>query len=192
LFLLSPYNLEPRKNLAGLVRAFACLRPQFPPLRLVLFGNAAWTPERENAFNALIDGLGVRAAVIRLGCVTDAELRWLYRHATLFAFPSCYEGFGLPVLEAMANGGCVVVRNASAMVEVVGDAGALVETIDTPAFAVCIAALLRDPTRRGMLGSAARHRAASFTVERMARLTYESYRQALVRHSFFRPRRFGT
>jgi glycosyltransferase involved in cell wall biosynthesis len=178
-FILSPYNLEPRKNLAALVEAFARVRPAFPGLRLVLFGKAAWSAEREAAFEADVRARGLATDVDRVGRVSDGELAWLYRHAGLFVFPSLYEGFGLPVVEAMADGACVVARGASAMAEVVGDAGALTETRNPAALADCLAGLLRSPERRAALGAAARERAATFSVERMARETYQSYRRAL-------------
>jgi glycosyltransferase involved in cell wall biosynthesis len=177
--LLSPYNLEPRKNLSTLLKAIAIVRRQYPALRLLLFGRAAITPEREDQFERQLAELELREAVHMLGFVSDQDLAWLYRHTTLFVFPSLYEGFGLPVLEAMAAGACVVARNASAMAEIVGDAGALVETADPATLAETITALLGAPERRARLAAGARERSRSFTVERMARLTYASYCAAL-------------
>ncbi len=177
--LLSPYNLEPRKNLASLLKAVGMIRRRHPGLRLLLFGRAAITPEREAQFERLIAELGVEDAVLRLGMVSDEELVWLYGHTTLFAFPSLYEGFGLPVLEAMAAGACVVARNASAMAEIVGEAGALVETADVATLAETISGLLEAPARRAELAASARGRSRTFTVERMARLTLASYRASL-------------
>jgi glycosyltransferase involved in cell wall biosynthesis len=173
--LLSPYNLEPRKNLAPLLTAVSMIRSRHSGLRLLLFGRAAITPEGEKQFERLIAELDVEDAVHRLGVVSDEELAWLYGHTTLFAFPSLYEGFGLPVLEAMAAGACVVARNASAMAEIVGEAGALVETADPTTLAEAISGLLEAPARRAELAAAARGRSRTFTVERMARLTLASY-----------------
>ena len=177
--LLSPYNLEPRKNLAGLLKAVAILHGQRPRLRLLLFGRAAVNPAREQEFDRTVAELGLRDAIHLLGLVDDADLAWLYGHTTMFVFPSLYEGFGLPVVEAMASGACVVVRNASAMADIVGEAGAQVETADPEALAATISALLDRPERRAELATAARQRAAAFSIERMARLTYASYRTAL-------------
>ncbi|MGH7913690.1 MAG: glycosyltransferase family 4 protein [Candidatus Binataceae bacterium] len=177
--LLSPYNLEPRKNLGGLLKAVATLHRRYPKLRLLLFGRAAVDTAREQQFDRSIAELGLRNTVYMPGPLDDAELAWLYGHTTAFVFPSLYEGFGLPVLEAMASGACVIVRNASAMAEIVGDAGAMVETADTDALAATISALLDAPERRAQLGAAARKRAAAFTIDRMARLTYASYCAAL-------------
>jgi glycosyltransferase involved in cell wall biosynthesis len=178
-FVLAPYNLEPRKNLLALLTAFRAAREPFPGVRLVLFGKGAWTAEREAAADGRIAELGIGPAVVRTGFVEDAALASLYRAADVFAFPALYEGFGLPVLEAMACGGCVLARDASAMAEVVGDAGLLVETADPAALAAGLTRLLGDEAERVRLRAAARVRAADFTPERMARGTAAVYRRAL-------------
>jgi glycosyltransferase involved in cell wall biosynthesis len=177
--LVSPYNLEPRKNLSGLLAAVAKLRERYPSLKLLLFGRAAVTPEREAEFQRMVRDLKLDDVIEQTGFIKDDDLRRVYRMGDVFVFPSLYEGFGLPVLEAMASGACVVARGASAMAEVVGDAGVLVETKNATALAAAIASLLDDPVRRKELGEAALRRATLFSVERMARLTYRSYRAAL-------------
>ncbi len=177
--LVSPYNLEPRKNLGALLEAVALLRSRGAALKLLLFGRAAVTPEREERFERKVRELGLGDSVVRTGILSDEELAALYRRATLFVFPSLYEGFGLPVLEAMSAGACVVARNASAMSEVLRDTGALVETGDPRALALLMANLLDDASLRDALGRRARERAALFSIERMARLTYRSYLAAL-------------
>ena len=179
--LVSPYNLEPRKNLTSLIEAFGQLKGIEPAARLVLFGRAAVTPDREGAFADQVARAGVADRLVLTGVLSDAQLAWLYRRATLFVFPSLYEGFGLPVLEAMAAGACVVVRGVSAMAEVVGAAGVTTETSDPAQLAETMAELLRSPDRRAELGKAARRRAAAFTVERMARQTVQTYAKALER-----------
>ena len=173
--LLSPYNLEPRKNLASLLQAVARLCPRYNNLRLLLFGRAAVTEEREREFNNLVRELGLTDRVVRTGFITDEELTGLYKMATIFVCPSLYEGFGLPVLEAMVAGACVIARDASAMAEILGEAGELVETKAPESLANAILRLLDDPTLRGRLGHAARERAAKFTMRRMAQRTYEAY-----------------
>jgi glycosyltransferase involved in cell wall biosynthesis len=177
--LVAPYNLEPRKNLGTLLEAFGRLRQAGLDLKLVLFGRAGATPEREQAFNAQVRRAGVADRIVLSGYLSDAELAWLYRRATLFVFPSLYEGFGLPVLEAMAAGTCVVVRGFSAMAEVVGSAGATTEMSDSSRLANTLAELLRRPERRAAFGEAAQRRAASFTLEKMAGLTAETYGKVL-------------
>ena len=177
--LLSPYNLEPRKNLGALIEAVAILRRQYPRLQLLLFGHGGVDIGREEQFSRSLAQFGLSDAVRLLGPIDDSDLAWLYAHTTAFVFPSLYEGFGLPVLEAMASGACVVARNASAMAEITGAAAALIETREPAALAATISALLDAPDQRAHLRAAARTRAEAFTIERMARGTYESYSAAL-------------
>jgi glycosyltransferase involved in cell wall biosynthesis len=180
-FVLSPYNLEPRKNLYGLLVATAEIRRARPEVRLVLYGRAAVTPQRVEMFRAQVRELGLADALVLTDFISDEVLAWLYRAASLFVFPSLYEGFGLPVLEAMAAGACVVARNQSAMAEILGDAGLAVETSDTPQLAAAMRALLDDPARRAELGHAAQARAARFSQDAMARDTLAVYMRALER-----------
>ena len=178
-FLLSPYNLEPRKNLAALLMAVAAPRPAQPDLRLVLFGGAALTSDREAAFRAMVRDLRLDDAVLLTGFLAPDELAYLYARCAMFVFPSLYEGFGLPVLEAMAAGCCVVARNCSATAEVLGDAGVQVDTADASALAGAIAQLANDPARRAALGAAARVRAATFSRTAMVDGTLATYRRVL-------------
>ena len=178
-FVLSPYNLEPRKNLGALLTAMADVRKADPGVMLVLYGRAAVTAEREDLFRAQVRGLGLDAAVLLTGFSPDASLAWLYRASSLFVFPTLYEGFGLPILEAMAAGACVVARNQSAMAEILADAGVQVETQDAAALAAVMTALLRNPARRDVLGRAAQLRASQYSQEAMARGTLGAYARAL-------------
>jgi glycosyltransferase involved in cell wall biosynthesis len=180
--ILSPYNLEPRKNLLSLLRAMVEVRRSHPDAHLVLFGRAALTAEREEAFRKAVDALGLNETVSLTGFVSDAELTALYRRASLFVFPSLYEGFGLPVLEAMAAGTCTVARNQSAMAEVLGDAGVQVETADPALLASAMSAVLADAPRRAALGRAGQVRAARFTQQAMAQGTLAAYMRVLGRH----------
>jgi glycosyltransferase involved in cell wall biosynthesis len=178
-FLLAPYNLEPRKNLVSMLEAFSLVRRQSADLLLVLFGKSAWTINREKKTFALIESLGIGDAVRLTGFIDDLSLAALYRASELFVFPSLYEGFGLPVLEAMACGACVVARDISAMAEVAGDASFLVDTSDKWLLAEGISSLMANPIRREELRSKAMARAAQFTVERMASETVSLYRSVL-------------
>lgn len=178
-FVLSPFNLEPRKNLPSLLRAMVEVRRAHPAIRLVLYGRAAVTPEREQQFQTLVRELGLEDTLDLTGFVSDDERAFLYRRAMLFVFPSLYEGFGLPVLEAMAAGACVVARNRSAMAEILGDAGVQTETEEAASLAKTVCALLDDPARRASLGRAAQQRSTRFTVDAMARGTYCAYMKAL-------------
>ncbi len=177
--LASLYNLEPRKNVSTLLKAVRLLRDDFPQLRLVLFGSGLLTPEREARFEAELDQLDLRQTVVRPGVISDAMLKQVYRHADLFVFPSLYEGFGLPVLEALACEACVYIGAGSATAEVAGQAAAIGDTSDPAAFAAGMAALLRDPARQGALRRAGRERAREFPVEKMVRRTWETYQEIL-------------
>jgi glycosyltransferase involved in cell wall biosynthesis len=177
-WILSPYNLEPRKNLCRLVEAFAEVAGFMDDVSLVLFGRAAHTPERELKFEDQVARLSLGHKVIRTGFVPDAVLATMYRCCTLFVFPSLYEGFGLPVLEAMAHGACVVVGDRSAMKEVAGEAGILMD-VESPAhMATTIARSLEDEYARERLREKARSRSSGFSVERLADATIDAYRFA--------------
>jgi glycosyltransferase involved in cell wall biosynthesis len=184
--LTSPLNLEPRKNLLALLQAFALLRPRFPQGRLALYGKASWSDDRERQYRVELARLGLAEAVIEPGLLTDRDLAWLYRRSTVFVFPTLYEGFGYPALEAMAAGTCCVVRGCSAMAEVVGPAGVQVEPLAPASLAEAVAGLLLDESRRRRLGEEARLRAREFTAARMARGTFDAYLRAL------RPVRVGS
>jgi glycosyltransferase involved in cell wall biosynthesis len=179
-FLCSPFNLEPRKNLITLLEAFAKLPLPFSTAcRLVLFGKGGWSEERDNRFRADLQRLGIAERVLLPGVLTDADLWWLYRKSSLFVFPTLYEGFGYPVLEAMAAGACVVVRGVSSMAEVIGEAGVKVEPLTPDTLAETMTALLRDDRRRNHYGQIARQRALGFSSKRMAENTFAVYRKTL-------------
>jgi glycosyltransferase involved in cell wall biosynthesis len=178
-FLSAAFNLYPRKNIEALLAATSILRPRFPQLRLALFGKTGASAEREAWFERALSASGLGDVAVRLGPVDDLELAALYHGAEMFVFPSLFEGFGLPLLEAMSVSACVVARNASSMAEVVGDGGRLVETRDPAALAAAIAELLDHPEERARLRQSARARASVFSAEKMARQTLESYQRAV-------------
>lgn len=177
--ILSPFNLEPRKNLHSLVMAMPTIIQKYPNASLVLYGRAAWTLQREQEFRKLVSQLEIDNAIILTGFVEDADLATLYRHATIFVFPSVYEGFGLPVLEAMSMGACVVTRKASAMAEIVGDAGVLVENCNQNDLAEAILMLLNDELIRNNFKEAARQRSKIFLIQNMAFKTWSVYEKML-------------
>ncbi len=179
LVLVSPYNLEPRKNVSALLKATRALLADFPALKLVLFGHAMVTPEREQKFKDEVEQLGLSEVVVRPGVISDRMLRQLYRRADVFVFPSLYEGFGLPVLEALACGACVLTHRTSAPAEVAGDAAALVDGSDLEKLTGAIKALLLDPERRQTLRAAGPIRAREFPVDEMVRQTWETYQAML-------------
>jgi len=165
-YVLSVGTLQPRKNYVRLVRAFASLKPEVlaPGTQLLIAGGQGWLYQ-EILAEAEKHGERVRS----LGFVDDADLPALYRHAALFAFPSLYEGFGLPVLEAMACGVPVVCSDASSLPEVAGDAALLVDPLDTDGLAAAIARALADgDLRQGMIARGLAQ-AARFTWKQAAR-----------------------
>jgi glycosyltransferase involved in cell wall biosynthesis len=167
----SPYVLavagaDPTKNVETLIKAFArvpsSLRDRH---KLILVGDLRRRPE----LGELVKELGLGAQTVFAGIVSDEQLIELYQHAAVFVFPSRYEGFGLPVLEAMACGCPVVSSNASSLPEVVGSAGFLRDPSDVDGFAEDITLLLSDASRRKQLRDQGVRRAAQFSWERTAR-----------------------
>lgn len=168
-FVLSVGTLEPRKNLPALIDAFARLNR--PDVDLVLVGAAGWkTPIEE-----LVRPLGDRAKV--LGFVPDADRDALYAAATVFCYPSLFEGFGLPVLEAMAAGAAVITSAGIATAEAAGDAAVLVDPHDVGALSSALGELLADPAAVADLRVAGYRQAAAFTWDRSAELTLQAYRE---------------
>lgn len=166
-YVLALGTLEPRKNLPRLIEAFAGLPGHLRDAHeLVLVGGAGWGTDETDASIARH-----RAYVRLLGFVPDEDLPGLYREAAVFAYPSLFEGFGLPVLEAMTAGTAVVTSNVSSLPEVGGDAVRYVDPRDVPSIRVALSDLLRDPTERARLAAAAKERAREFTWERTARET---------------------
>jgi glycosyltransferase involved in cell wall biosynthesis len=177
----APYVLfvgtwEPRKNLQLLLEAFAVLVAEGLPHTLLLVGGAGWKHE---AAERRMHELGVEARVQRLGHVNDDNLPDLYRAASVFVYPSLYEGFGLPPLEAMACGVPVVTSDAASVREVVGDAALTVPARDAAALAAALRAVLSSEEVRNRLAAEGPRRAATFTWERTARETAAVYAEAV-------------
>lgn len=177
-FLLSPYNLSAPKNLRSLVAAWPAIAERYPDIDLVLYGRALVTPALEAAFDEMLRGTAHADRIRRIGHVSDRDLSTLYADCTLFVFPTTVEGFGYPLLEAMAHGACCITRNASAMREIGGDAVRLVETLRPDEISAAAIELLAEPSLRASLGERARQRASTFTVEAMSRKTLECYHAA--------------
>jgi glycosyltransferase involved in cell wall biosynthesis len=172
-YILTVGTIEPRKNLARLVQAFARVSGDFPH-DLVLVGPAGWLmDEIEDA----IAGSGVATRVRRTGFADDAALAALYGGADAVAMPSLYEGFGLPVLEAMASGAPILTSNISALPEVAGEAAELVDPTCVDSIAEGLSALLGSESRRDGLRRFGLQRAAQFTWDRTAALTVAAYQR---------------
>lgn len=173
-FVLSVGTLEPRKNLPRLVAAYrqldALLQQAHP---LVVVGSLGWdTGETVEALRALGD------RCVMLGHVSDAALAELYRRCAVFAYVSLGEGFGLPVLEAMAAGAAILTSNTSSLPEVGGDAVAYADPTDVDAISGELTGLLQMPERRAMLGERARSRAKQFSWQRFAEITLDTLDRA--------------
>ena len=174
-YLLAVGTLEPRKNLITLLRAFGRLRDTSaidPAVGLVLAGARGWL---DGPVFRTVQALGLETAVRLPGFVDDSDLPAVYRGAELVVFPSLYEGFGLPLLEAMACGVPVVAANTSALPEVAGGAAMLVDPLDVEGMARVIARVLRDEALRGRLRDGGIARAAEFSWEAAARRTLDAY-----------------
>ncbi len=175
-YLLYVGTIEPRKNLTRLLHAWEplYLAGESPPL--VLVGKRGWL---EDDFLAALEASPAREGVIRTGYARDVDLPVLYAAATAFVFPSLYEGFGLPPLEAMACGTPVACSNTSSLPEVVGDAALCFDPHDTDAIRDTLQRLLRDVALRETLQARGVCRAARFSWTRAARETYALYQQVI-------------
>lgn len=174
-FILFVGTLEPRKNLAGLLRAFALLlRQRKWPGRLVVLGARGWLDQE--VFQALRD-LGLAQRVVFTGTVPEKEMALFYSAAQALAMPSFYEGFGLPVLEAMACGTPVVCSNTSSFPEVAGDVALLADPRDPQALADALWQAVADDALRARLALAGPVHAAAFNWDRAARETLAVYRE---------------
>ncbi|MBI4240960.1 MAG: glycosyltransferase family 4 protein [Candidatus Rokubacteria bacterium] len=172
-FVLFCGSLEPRKDVATLLRAFARLPDARERYRLVLAGGDGRASEE---IGELISRLGLGEAVGREGYLGVPEMRALYAAAALFVLPSLYEGFGLPILEAMACGTPVIAAYTSSLPEVVGDAGLLVPPGDPEALAGAMARVLDDADLAADLRQRGFRRAKGFTWEATAAKTLAVYR----------------
>jgi glycosyltransferase involved in cell wall biosynthesis len=172
-------DLHPRRNVGVLLEALALLRarhPDFGTTELVLAGTDRGSIA---GLAARAKELSMAAAVRFVAAPEDAAVVRLMQQATVFAYPSLYEGFGLPVLEAMACGVPVIASTAASIPEVVGDAGLLVDPRDVRAWSQALASVLTSPERAGDLRKAGLSRAATFTWSRTAAQTLEVYRSVL-------------
>ena len=177
-FIMVLGTLEPRKNLALLLRAYARL-PERNTVKLVLAGGMGWGAD---PLLALIEDLSLTADVILPGYIPDETLPLWYNAAELFAYPSLYEGFGMPLIEAMACGCPVIASHTSSLPEAVGTAGELLPPDDVEAWAATLTRLLADPVRRAEMAERGRAQAHRFTWQRTAQQTAHTYRRALEGH----------
>jgi glycosyltransferase involved in cell wall biosynthesis len=174
-YILFVGTLEPRKNVQTLLRAFAQVMAEMPgdDLTLVIAGGTGWGGED---YLATVDALNLHDSVCFVGFVPDDHLPDLYRGALLFVYPSLYEGFGLPVLEAMACGTPVITSNGTSLPEVAGDAALLVDPTRPEALAEAMTAILADGELRQALRAKGLARAQAFAWNVVAEQTVAVYR----------------
>lgn len=174
-YVLALGTVEPRKAFPALVRAFGSVAGRQPGVALVIAGPDGWgAGELDRAITAS----PAREQVVRVGWVDGPERDALLAGAAVFAYPSLYEGFGLPPLEAMAAGAPVVASDAGALPEVLGDAALLVPPGDEEALAGALDHLLEDPAAREQLVAKGKERASLYTWERCAAEMENLYKEA--------------
>jgi glycosyltransferase involved in cell wall biosynthesis len=175
-FLLYVGTLEPRKNLPTLIRAFASFRRGHAGVKLALAGGRGWLYEPSLA---LVKELELQNDVLFPGYIAEDELPLWYNAAEIFVYPSLYEGFGLPPLEAMACGTPVIASDASSLPEVVGDAGLMAAPGDAEEWCAALSRLATDCDLRASLRQRGLARAKEFTWVRMAQQTVRVYQDVL-------------
>lgn len=175
-FLLCVGTIEPRKNLKRLLEALARLRQSTPDLHLVVVGKKGWLYDE---FFRTIERLGLDQVVHMPGYVPDADLSAVYSAAEALILPSVYEGFGLPLLEAMACGAPVVSSNAASLREIGGSAASYFDPLSTYDIVAKVGAVLGDPALRAELRRAGRARAAEFSWRQTAQETLALYDRVL-------------
>jgi glycosyltransferase involved in cell wall biosynthesis len=175
-FILSVCTLEPRKNIIRLLRALALLRQGGFPYQLIHAGPRGWMFEDTLSE---VDRLGLQDSVRFLGRVPLDDLIRLYNAASLFVYPSLYEGFGIPILEAMACGCPVVASNASSLPEVVGEAGIMVDPYNVQHLADALQRVLEDKPLAWQMRQRGLEWARQFSWQRCAQETVAVYHQVL-------------
>lgn len=180
-YILSLCSIQPRKNLVRLIEAYSCLRGVRPEVKLpqlVLAGKRGWL-DSETFRAAERTDLGKE--ILFTGYVPDGDLAGLYSGAICFVYPSYFEGFGLPLVEAMQCGVPVIAGNRTSLPEVLGDAGLLFDPFDTQALVRALTQVIDDAEYRASLRSKGLERAKSFDWKTTARLTLEVYERVVKR-----------
>ena len=174
-FLLFIGTIEPRKNIVRLVQAFEIVADKQPGLVLVLAGKLGW--DYAEVLDS-IENSRHRNCIKPVGFITDAQKKALLNSCEILVYPSLYEGFGLPVLEAMAAGAPVITSNLSSMPEVAGDTATLVDPLSVKQIAEAAQSILDNSEKALKMRILGRQRAAEFNWESVAVRTYDLYRKA--------------
>lgn len=175
-YILSLSTLEPRKNIDHTIRCFAKLIQQehIPDLSLVLVGTKGWNYDK--IFDEVLSTPELKDHVIVTGYADDMDLSAIYSGALAFVYPSFYEGFGLPPLEAMQCGVPVITSNTSSLPEVIGDAGIMVSPTDADGLCHAMLTICRDDSLRQSLSAKALQRAGQFSWDSCLAKTIGAYR----------------
>ena len=175
-FILFVGTLEKRKNVPTLIKAFYKLKKSQIEHKLVIVGGKGW---KYNQIFDLIEELKLQKDVIFTDYVSDEDLVKLYNTADIFVYPSLYEGFGLPPLEAMACGCPVITSNTSSLPEVVGDAGIMINPMDIDSLTTSMLKILTNPELKEEMGKKSLERAKMFSWKEAARETWKLYEDIL-------------
>ena len=175
LYILYVGSERRRKNLGGLFEAFAVLKQEFPELKLVKVGGSGRSNKFRSDTMKKLSSLGITDDVIFVGYISELELAYYYSSAALLAYPSLYEGFGLPPLEAMACGCPVVTANTSSLPEVMGEAGIMVNPCDTNSLVQAMRRVLTDDKLRDNMVRKGLEQSKKFSWEKTAELTQQVY-----------------
>ncbi len=176
-FILYVGGIDWRKNISLLFKAFSGLLKKRPDYHLVMTGEIENDPSYQNFLQSLKER-SLESKVHTLGFVSRADLVKLYNHAAVFFYPSVYEGFGLPVLEAMACGAPVITTNRTSIPEVAGDAALSLDPDDPESFIEALIRVVESDSERKKLSCAGLARAAMFSWDKCAKLTYEALMSA--------------
>ncbi len=178
-YILSLCTLEPRKNIDHTIRCFSKLiqEKHLQDLYLVLVGTEGW--DYHKIFDEISSHEALKNKIITTGYVADEDLAALYSGALMFVYPSFYEGFGLPPLEAMQCGIPVITSNTSSLPEVVGDAGIMVSPTDADALCQSMLEIYQDPSLKQKMSLRSLERAQQFSWQKCTRQTIKAYKTAL-------------
>ena len=178
-YILSLSTLEPRKNIAQTIRCFVRLLEQekIDDLSLVLVGSKGW--DYDSIFEEIAASPKIRDRIIVTGYAADEDLAPLYSGATMFVYPSFYEGFGLPPLEAMQCGVPVITSNTSSLPEVVGEAGIMVDPHDADELSQAMLKIYNSTDARQRMSLESLEQAQKFSWKRCAEQTIDTYKAAV-------------
>lgn len=178
-FVLGVGTLEPRKNFVTLIKSFAIVKQQYPEYKLIIVGKKGWQYEE---IEAAVKELQLEEDVLFPGYVEGDELKNMYALAAVFVFPSFYEGFGIPPLEAMAAGCPVISSNVASLPEVVGEAGLLIDPYNSRKLADSIMSLIKDESLRQLLIERGKHQAEKFSWRNSAIKLLDIFKQLIIKN----------